>query len=197
MNSDFHYHTKHQLEIFALYWSNGEIFALHPLKVAGFTGKMTTYDTIDLKIMRELSADGRISISDLSETIGLSQTPTAKRVKRLEECGLIKEYRAILDETRLGGALTVFTWVSLVDQTTESLASFETLMKTSPSVMGFYLMTGDADYLVRIAVDNLAEFEAFLTNRMSKSKVVSSIRSSFALRAVDLDRQPPALKRSL
>lgn len=157
---------------------------------------MPTYDEIDLKIMHRLSSNGRLSISDLSDDIGLSQTPTAKRVKRLEETGLIKEYRAVLDETNLGGSLIVFTWISLVDQTTESLASFERMVASSPSVMDCYLMTGDADYLLRIAVDSLEEFEIFLTNRISKSKVVSSIRSSFALRAVNLNQPPPALKRT-
>ncbi len=156
---------------------------------------MTTYDDIDLKIMRILATDGRVSISDLSETIGLSQTPTAKRVRRLEDSGLISGYRADLDDARLGGALTVFTWVTLVDQKATSIAAFEALMMSSPAVMDCHLMTGDADYLVRIAVDNLKEFEVFLTERISSSDVVSSIRSSFALRSVQLDQCPPALSR--
>lgn len=156
---------------------------------------MTTYDQIDLKIMRCMARDGRLSISDLSQAVGLSQTPTAKRLKRLELEGLIKEYRAVLDERRLGGALTVFTWVSLIDQTSESLASFEKLVASSPSVMDCYLMTGDADYLLRLAVDSLEEFEAFLTHNISKSDFVSNIRSSFALRSIELNQQPPKLKR--
>jgi Lrp/AsnC family leucine-responsive transcriptional regulator len=155
---------------------------------------MTTIDAIDLKIMRRLTVDGRLSISDLAQSVGLSQTPTANRVRRLEQDGLIKEYRAVLDETRLGGAMTAFTWISLTDQAAESLANFEELMATSPQVMECYLMTGDADYLARIAVDSLEEFEEFLTARISKSKAVASIRSSFALRAFHRNHQPPTLR---
>ncbi|MEM6625234.1 MAG: Lrp/AsnC family transcriptional regulator [Pseudomonadota bacterium] len=153
------------------------------------------HDEIDIRIMRALAEDGRMSISDLADKIGLSQTPTAKRVRRLEESGLITGYQAQLSEALLGGALTVFTWVSLVDQKRESLTVFEHSMAASPEVMDCYLMTGDADYLLRIAVDNLEEFERFLTERVSSSDKVSSIRSSFALRPVALKRRPPLLSR--
>ncbi|GAB5457835.1 MAG: Lrp/AsnC family transcriptional regulator [Henriciella sp.] len=152
-------------------------------------------DSMDIKILRILSERGRISISDLAEEVGLSQTPTAKRVRRLEEDDLITGYQAKLNETRLGGSMTVFTWVSLVDQKRESLTAFEQSMAKSPEVMDCYLMTGDADYLLRIAVDGLDEFERFLTERVSKSDKVSSIRSSFALRPVALKHRPPLLSR--
>lgn len=151
------------------------------------------YDSIDLKIMRALADHGRVSISELAQKIGLSATPTANRVRQLEESHLIKGYVAELNERLLGGSLTVFTWVSLVDQKKESLEAFERSMIRSPEVMDCFLMTGDADYLLRIAVDTLEEFERFLTERISKSDKVSSIRSSFALRPVSQKRRPPKL----
>ena len=115
-------------------------------------------DKIDINILRILADDGRISLSDLSARVSLSQTPTAKRVRRLEEDGFIQGYRAIFDNTRLGGAMTVFTWVSIADQKRETLQAFEDLVVKSPEVMDCYLMTGDSDYLLRIAIDGLAEF---------------------------------------
>ena len=157
---------------------------------------MTTLDKTDLKILRRLSSDGRISFSDLAEDIGLSQTPTLKRVRRLESDGIIKGYQAVLDEAALGASMTVFTWVSLTDQKKDSLMAFERLMQQSPEVMDCYLMTGDADYMLRIAVDGLDEFERFLTERLSSLAEVKSIRSSFALRPVVQKSTPPRLTRS-
>lgn len=156
---------------------------------------MAALDHLDIKIMRILADNGRISISDLAEQVGLSQTPTAKRIRRLEQNELITGYQAILNESRLGGSMTVFTWVSLTDQNRESLDAFEESMAKLPEVMDCYLMTGDADYLIRIAVDGLDEFERFLTERVSRSDKVSSIRSSVALRPVVLKRRPPSLTR--
>ena len=154
---------------------------------------MTKLDNIDIKILRALSEDGRVSFSDLATFVSLSQTPTVKRVRRLEECGLIRGYQAVFDEAQLGGAMTVFTWVSLSDQRRETLDAFEEIMIKSPEVMDCYLMTGDSDYLLRLAVDGLAEFEQFLTERLAGFKMVNSIKSSFALRPVIQKRQPPQL----
>lgn len=152
-------------------------------------------DKTDLRILRALADDGRMSVSDLCDHVSLSHTSTAKRVRRLEEEGYIKGYKAVFDDARLGGAMTVFTWVSLADQKRETLKAFEAAMERSPEVMDCYLMTGDSDYLVRIAIDDLAEFERFLTERLSGFAKVNSIKSSFALRPVVLKRKPPHLTR--
>ncbi len=152
-------------------------------------------DKTDIRILRALADDGRISISDLSDHVSLSHTSTAKRVRRLEEEGYVKGYRAVFDDSRLGGAMTVFTWVSLADQRRETLEAFEAAMERSPEVMDCYLMTGDSDYLVRIAIDGLAEFERFLTDRLAGFVKISSIKSSFALRPVVQKRKPPNLTR--
>ncbi|KCZ45551.1 MULTISPECIES: Lrp/AsnC family transcriptional regulator [Hyphomonas] len=158
---------------------------------------MTALDKIDIRILDSLTEQGRISISDLSSAVGLSQTPTVNRIRKLEEMGVIQGYQAHLSEALLGGAFSVFTWVSLVDQKRETLSVFEKTMEESPEVMDCYLMTGDDDYLLRIAVDGLDEFERFLTERLAGLSEVRSIKSSFALRPVVQKRRPPELSRQV
>lgn len=156
---------------------------------------MATLDKTDIKILNALTEHGRISVSELSSAIGLSQTPTVNRIRKLEDLGVIKGYQAHLSEALLGGSISVFTWVSLVDQKRKTLSVFEKVMAQSPEVMDCYLMAGDADYLLRIAVDGLEEFERFLTERLASLSEVRSIRSSFALRPVVQKRRPPELSR--
>lgn len=158
---------------------------------------MTALDKTDIRILDVLTEQGRISISDLSAAIGLSQTPTVNRIRKLEETGVIKGYQAHLSEALLGGAISVFTWVSLVDQKRETMSAFEKVMEASPEVMDCYLMTGDADYLLRIAMSGLGEFERFLTERLAGLSEVRSIRSSVALRPVVQKRRPPELSRQV
>ena len=170
-------------------------FSLNHLRNCHVVGKMTSIDKIDIKILNTLTQHGRISFSDLAATIGLSQTPTVNRVRRLENEGVIKGYQAHLSEAHLGGAFSVFTWVSLIDQKRETLSAFEAVIEKSPEVMDGYLIAGDADYLLRISVDGLEEFERFLTDQLATLPQVQSIRSSFALRPVVQRRQPPRLSR--
>ena len=158
---------------------------------------MTALDKTDIRILDVLTEQGRISISDLSATIGLSQTPTVNRIRKLEETGVIMGYQAHLSEAMLGGAISVFTWVSLVDQKRDTLSAFERAMERSPEVMDCYLMTGDADYLLRIAMSGLGEFERFLTDTLTGLPEVRSIRSSVALRPVVQKRRPPGLSRQV
>jgi DNA-binding Lrp family transcriptional regulator len=167
------------------------------LRNGDFEVKMTSLDKTDIKILDALTEQGRISISDLSTSIGLSQTPTVNRIRKLEETGVIKGYQAHLSEALLGGAISVFTWVSLVDQNRKTLMAFEQTMEQSPEVMDCYLMTGDADYLLRIAVSALDEYERFLTERLAGLSEVRSIRSSVALRPVVQKRRPPGLSRQV
>jgi len=158
---------------------------------------MTALDKIDIRILDSLTEQGRISISELSAAIGLSQTPTVNRIRKLEETGVIKGYQAHLSEALLGGAISVFIWVSLVDQKSKTLFAFEKIMEQSPEVMDCYLMTGDADYLLRVAVNGLEEFERFLTERLAGLSEVTRIRSSVALRPVVQKRRPPELSRQV
>jgi Lrp/AsnC family leucine-responsive transcriptional regulator len=143
-----------------------------------------TIDRFDIQILRELSRDGRISLQDMSERIGLSTTPTARRVRRLESAGIITGYAALIDETALGFDVSVFVSVQLERQVDDALARFEAAVREFPEVVDCWLMTGDRDYLLRIATTGLKEFEEFLVGRLTRVPGVASIQSSIPLRRV-------------
>jgi len=143
-----------------------------------------TIDQFDILILRALSRDGRISLQDLSERIGLSTTPTARRVRRLETAGIITGYAALIDETALGFDVSVFVSVQLERQVDDALATFEAAVQQFPEVVDCWLMTGDRDYLLRIATTGLKEFEEFLVGRLTRVPGVASIQSSIPLRRV-------------
>ena len=134
--------------------------------------------------MRSLSGDGRMSLQDLSERIGLSTTPTARRVRRLEKAGIITGYAALIDETALGFDVSVFVSVQLERQVDDALATFEAAVREFPEVVDCWLMTGDRDYLLRIATTGLKEFEEFLVGWLTRVPGVASIQSSIPLRRV-------------
>ncbi len=143
-----------------------------------------TIDQFDIQILRALSRDGRISLQDLSERIGLSTTPTARRVRRLEKDGIITGYSALIDETALGFDVSVFVSVQLERQVDDALARFEAAVRDFPEVVDCWLMTGDRDYMLRIATTGLKEFEEFLVGRLTRVPGVASIQSSIPLRRV-------------
>jgi len=149
-------------------------------------------DEIDRKILRLLQLDGRMSIQDLSVKVGLSPSPCARRVKMLEERGIIKGYSAQIDETKLGFGVTVFVSVKLDKQVDDALRTFEAAMASFPEVVDCWLMTGTRDYLIRIATRDLAEFEEFLTSRITRIPGVASLESSIPLRRVKNAMARPA-----
>lgn len=149
-------------------------------------------DEIDRKILRLLQLDGRMSIQDLSAKVGLSPSPCARRVKMLEERGIIKGYSAQIDETKLGFGVTVFVSVKLDKQVDDALRTFEAAMASFPEVVDCWLMTGTRDYLIRIATRDLAEFEEFLTSRITRIPGVASLESSIPLRRVKNAMARPA-----
>lgn len=141
-------------------------------------------DDFDVKILRALQSDGRISVNDLSDLVGLSPTPVSRRIKNLESAGIITGYSAIIDEAALGYDVSVFVSVQLDKQVDEALARFEEAIADFPEVVECWLMTGNRDYLLRIATTGLKEFEQFLVGRLTKVKAVASIESSIPLRRV-------------
>jgi DNA-binding Lrp family transcriptional regulator len=150
-------------------------------------------DKVDIKILKALSKDGRMSYACLADHIHLSQTPTIKRVKRIEESGYITGYAAILNENKLGASICVFVWVTLANQRQSTHAAFQKLVNETPQIMDCYLTAGDTDYLLRVAVDSCAEFEKLLTERISSAASIRSTKSSFALRSVKHEMIPPRL----
>ncbi len=125
-----------------------------------------------------------MSVQDLSERIGLSTTPTSRRIKRLEDLGIIRGYASLIDEDALGFGVSVFVSVQLDKQVDDALATFEAAIQNFPEVVDCWLMTGNRDYLMRIATSDLKEFEQFLVGRLTKVSGVASIESSIPLRRV-------------
>lgn len=149
-------------------------------------------DKTDRKILKELADEGRLAWSALSERIGLSLTPTLRRVRQLEEDGYIQGYVAKLDEGRLAGRMNVFVAVTLATQAEEVIARFEERIALAPEVMSCFLMTGDADYNLRVVVPDLDAYHHFLTRTLTRIPGVAHIKSSFALKTV-LNRASPLL----
>ena len=123
-------------------------------------------------------------IQALADQVGLSASPCARRVRLLEEAGIIKGYAAVIDEAKLGFAVSVFVSVKLDRQVDEALKKFEAAVKSYPEVVDCWLMTGARDYLIRIATADLVEFEEFLTSKLTRIDGVSAIESSIPLRRV-------------
>lgn len=141
-------------------------------------------DSKDIKLLRELHADARLTQNELSERVGLSPTPCARRIRNLESKGIIEGYSARIDEAKLGFGFNVFVSVKLDNQIDDRLVSFESAIKNCPEVVDCWLMTGSRDYLLRVAVADLQEFEQFLTRRLTRIVGVASIESSIPIRRV-------------
>ena len=146
--------------------------------------KDTNRDPLDLAILRSLQKNGRATINEISEAVGLSPSPVARRVRILEDAGVITGYAALIDEVALGYGFSVFVSVKLDKQVDEALAKFEAAISGFPEVVDCWLMTGNRDYLLRIATSGLADFERFLVGRFTKIPGVASIESSIPLRRV-------------
>lgn len=141
-------------------------------------------DVTDLRILRELQADSSLSNVALAKRVNLSPSPCLTRVRRLEELGLIREYVALLDPAQLGLKLNVFISVSLKDQNRASLQEFESRVCAREEIMECYLMTGESDYLLRVATTDIEALERLIIEQLSPIPGVEKIRSSLALKQV-------------
>ena len=141
-------------------------------------------DEIDRNILRTLQSDARISHQDLADRVGLSPSPCARRIRRLEADGIIAGYSARIDETKMGFGFSVFVSVRLDQQMDSRLQEFERNIREMPEVVDCWLMTGSFDYLLRVAVTDLNEFKRFLTGRLTKVTGVASLESSIPIRRV-------------
>ena len=141
-------------------------------------------DSIDLKILGELQQDGSVTNVELARRVHLSPSPCLVRVKALESAGVIQRYVALADPKAIGLGVNVFISISLKEQAKESLAEFERRIAEHDEVMECYLMTGDSDYLIRVAVRDIAELERFILDQLTPIPGIEKIRSSFALKQV-------------
>jgi len=141
-------------------------------------------DPIDRNLLGVLLKDARISHVDLAERVGLSPTACARRIHRLEEEGVLKGYRAELDPQRMGVGTVVVVRITLQDQTEELFTRFETAVKACTEVFSCFLMSGSDDYLLMVAVEDIAEYERLHMKVLSRLPGVHRIHSSFTLRPV-------------
>lgn len=139
---------------------------------------------IDLKILDQLQKHGRMTNQHLSEEIGLSPSPCLRRVRLLEETGVITGYVALVNPDAIGLSVTAFVRIRLDQQDDSHLTAFEAAIATFPEVMECYLMTGEADYQLRVLVSSLGEYEDFLRYKLTRIEGVSQLTTSFALRPV-------------
>ncbi|TNJ42804.1 Lrp/AsnC family transcriptional regulator [Phaeobacter sp. B1627] len=141
-------------------------------------------DALDRKIISALQRDGRMTMADLSDKVGLSPTPCARRVANLEKSGVITGYGARIDQSRLGLPVTIFVAVELEAQSRDALLQFEAAVRRFDQVMECYLMTGTRDILLRVVAASLADFDDFLENRLMCVPGIRNTRSSFTLRTM-------------
>lgn len=142
-------------------------------------------DKYDRHILEVLQQEGRLSNQDLADRIGLSASPCLRRVKILEECGLIQGYRAFLDARQLGFLLTALVHISMDQHTPERFAHFEEQVSQVPQVLECLLITGQsADYQLKVVVSDMDGFHDLLINKITRIAGVTGVHSSFVLRRV-------------
>ena len=141
-------------------------------------------DEIDLKILAELQANARLRNVILAEKVGLSASPCLRRVRRLEHLGIIKGYATLVDQQAVNLPVSVFIQVTLEKQIEPALEMFERQIRKWPEVMECYLMTGDADYHLRVVTADLTKYERFLMEKLTRLEGVASIKSAFSLKQV-------------
>jgi Lrp/AsnC family leucine-responsive transcriptional regulator len=141
-------------------------------------------DKIDRQILRALQRDGRLSNVELAQEVHLSESATLRRVRALEESGVIARYVALLSAQKTGFPTNVFVSITLHRQDQADLQAFEEAVRKVPEVMECYLMTGVSDYLVRLACRDAADFERMHSQHLTRLPGVARVQSNFALRVV-------------
>lgn len=142
------------------------------------------FDKTDKAILMLLQHQGRLSNAELAKQVNLSESACLRRVKMLEESGVIERYAMIVDQAKVGKPGNVFVEITLEGQQQEDLARFEEAVRSVPEVMECYLMTGDYDYLLRVVIADTRDYERIHHDHLTQLPKVSRVRSSFALRAV-------------
>jgi len=141
-------------------------------------------DKIDIAILEALQADGRISNAALADKVGLSQSACSRRLDLLEKAGAVRGYHARLSNAVLGYGMTAIVHISLSGQFEKSLAEFEAAIRRCPNVLSCHLMSGEYDYILRVAAKDLQDYERIHKQWLSAMPHVTKINSSFALREI-------------
>ena len=148
---------------------------------------MIELDAIDRRIVTALQAEGRLPIVDLAERVGLSATPCQRRVRRLEESGVIARYAALVPPAALGLGLRALVQVTLDDHSEAVVAAFEAEIRARPEVVACYAVTGDMDFLLHVQAPDLARFSDFAMKALLRMPGVRGTRSSFIMQEVKND----------
>lgn len=149
------------------------------------------FDRFDRAILQALQHEGRLANSSLAERVNLSESACLRRVRQLEESGLIEGYTALINQQKAGCPVNVFVNITLDRQDESDLRKFEEAVRKIPEVMECYLMTGDYDYVVRAVVADTADFERLHAKYLTRLPGVARVHSSFALRTVQKSRELP------
>ncbi|WP_375567984.1 Lrp/AsnC family transcriptional regulator [Ahrensia marina] len=141
-------------------------------------------DAIDWQILAELQADGRMTNVELARRVGISAPPCLRRVRALEEAGLIRGYRALLDEKALGFDIVAYAMVGLVNQSESDLVAFEARVAGWSTVRECYAISGEADFILKCAAKDFSSFQAFVIDELTKADNIASVRTALTLRRV-------------
>lgn len=141
-------------------------------------------DHFDRKIVRLLQGDARVSVADIGESIGLSPSATHRRIKTLEQQGVITGYRAMIDASALGIGLDVFVEITLVSQSQQALDAFEAMVLASDEILECELMSGQSDYLLRIAAKDVTDYDRIHRTCLARLPGVSAMHSRFTIRTI-------------
>ena len=143
---------------------------------------MANLDQIDRQLLATLQDEGRVTNVELATRVGLTAPPCLRRVRALEDSGVIKGYHAELDGARLGFAITVFAMVSLKSQAEEALRQFEDHMRALPEVRECHMLNGEIDFILKIVSKDLQSFQEFLTSKLTPAPNVASVKTSLTIR---------------
>ena len=166
-------------ELAVLRQTQWQIFATDGSSMA--KTELPALDSIDRRLIRALQADGRMTVTELAEQVGLTTSPCLRRLRMLEAAGVIRGYAALVDQVAVGLPVSVFVSIKLVRQDERSMERFETAIRRCPEVLECYLMTGPRDYLLRVVARDLADYERFFKDTLTRLEGIANIESSFAL----------------
>lgn len=143
----------------------------------------TNLDEIDLKILQRLQTDGRITNVELANSVGLTAPPCLRRMRALEDEGVIKSYHAAVDPAKMGYTITVFAMVSLKSQAEIDLQAFEDHVQQLPEVRECYMLNGEIDFMLKVVAKDLQQFQSFLTSQLTAAPNVASVKTSLTIRS--------------
>ena len=144
---------------------------------------MASLDDIDRRLLAELQSEGRVTNVELAQRVGLTAPQCLRRVRGLEEEGVIRGYHADLDPSKLGFAITVFAMVSLKSQAESALREFEDAMRELPEVREVHMLNGEIDFILKIVAHDLNDFQNFLTSELTPAPNVASVKTALTIRS--------------